>query len=92
MIPRITIEDRLVIFAQGGMTKGFTLKIWKNKVKHLEKEGIKLKNPQPTGKKGLSKYEVDFSEPVPDTFSEKLFDIAVENGYKEDRVPVPYSY
>ena len=92
MVSRIPIEDRLAIFAQGGMMKGFTLKIWKRKAVYLEKEGIKLTNPKPTGKKGLSKYEVDFSTPIPGTLSQRLYNLAMENSPENDAVPIPYSY
>lgn len=92
MVPRISIEDRLTIFAESGMVNGFTLNIWKAKAKKLMQEGIKLENPQPTGKKGLTKYGIDFSDPIPGTLSERLFMMAMENGYNPDQVPTPYSF
>lgn len=80
----ITIEDRLESFAENGMLCGFTLKLWNSKAKSLEKMGIMLRNPISTGRKGEYEYEIDFSIPIPGTFSEELYNIAMayrkENG------------
>ena len=86
MVPRLTIEDRLMIFAEGGITNGFTLRLWKDKAKKLEKEGIVLRNPVPTGRSGETKYEIDFSVPMPGTFSEQLYEIAVVSGKNESTI------
>lgn len=82
MTHRISIEDRLEIFAQGGLTHGFTLRLWNAKAKTLEKQGIILRNPKPTGRKGENQYEIDFSNPTPGTFSQELYDIAKKHGLK----------
>lgn len=79
----ITIEERLEIFAEKGYLGGFTLRIWDSKAKSLRKQGIILDNPKPTGRKGEAQYEVCFLFPVPGTFSEKLYNIAME--YRRDR-------
>ena len=79
MTHRITIEERLEIFAQGGLTGGFTLKLWKSKAKSLEKQGIVLFNPKPTGRNGEMKYEIDYSVPIPGTLSETLYQMAMES-------------
>ena len=78
MTHRITIEERLEVFAQGGLTHGFTLRLWDSKAKSLEKQGIVLSNPKPTGRKGENQYEIDFSLPLPGTFSQELYNIAME--------------
>lgn len=78
----ITIEERLKIFAEKGYLGGFTLKVWDSKAKSLRKQGIFLDNPQPTGRKGEAQYEICFLFPVPGTFSEELYNIAME--YRRD--------
>ena len=79
----ITIEERLEVFAQGGRTHGFTLRLWHSKAKALEKQGIVLRNPKPTERKGEKQYEIDFSLPIPGTLSQKLYDIAKKNRPKD---------
>lgn len=73
----ISIEDRLESFAENGILCGFTLKLWKSKAKSLEKMGIVLRNPIPTGRKGECEYEIDYSIPIPGTFSEELYNMAM---------------
>ena len=75
---RITIEDRLEAYAEKGELGGFTLKLWKSKAKSLEKQGIVLHNPVPTGREGEAQYEIDFSIPIPGTFSEELYNMAMK--------------
>ena len=74
----ITIEERLEIFAEKGFLGGFTLRIWNSKAKSLIKQGILLENPVPTGRKGEAQYEVSFLIPTPGTFSEELYNTAME--------------
>lgn len=89
MTHRITIEERLEIFAQGGLTHGFTLRLWDSKAKALEKQGIVLRNPKPTGRKGEKQYEIDFSLPLPGTLSQELYNIAKEHAPKESEDSAP---
>lgn len=78
MTEKFGIEQRLEEFAELGKDHGFTLRIWDSKVKSLEKEGIRLLNPKPTGRRGENRYEIDFSNPVPGTMSERLYHIALQ--------------
>jgi len=74
----ISIEDRLEMYAEHGYTKGFTLKIWNPKANYLRLQGVSLRNPIPTDRRGEYQYEVDFSAPLPGTLSERLYKIAME--------------
>lgn len=78
MTEKFGIEQRLEEFAELGKDHGFTLRIWDSKVKSLEKEGIRLLNPKPTGRMGEHRYEIDFSHPIPGTMSERLYHIALQ--------------
>ena len=78
MSSHITIEERLEIFAQRGMTHGFSLKLWPSKAKALRREGIVLSNPRPTGRRGEKRFDINFSNPTPGKFSETLFLMAME--------------
>lgn len=84
MTPRITIEDRLENKAYKGITCGFTLKLWPSQAKALERKGLVLRNPKPTKRRGEKEYEIDFSIPVPGTYSEDLYKIAVEHQPQPD--------
>lgn len=87
-----TYEDRLEEFAQKGRTSGFRISLWKNQAKKLEKEGIILRNPRPTEQSGKISYDIDFSLPIPGTFSEHLHKIALENvpeGKKDEEPAEP---
>lgn len=92
------IEERLEAFASRGKTNGFTLRIWSSKAKALEKQGIILRNPKPTGRIGEAEYEIDFSIPMPGTFSEYLYEIAMRKNISEsvqaigDVTPLPHPY
>lgn len=82
-------EERLEAFARQGRTAGFRISIWKGQAKKLEKEGIILRDELSTETKGKFSYEVDFSLPIPGTFSEHLHKIALENRPEEsDDKPV----
>ena len=72
-------EERLESFARQGRTDGFRITIWKGQAKKLEREGIILRDELPTETKGKFSYTVDYSLPIPGTFSEKLNKIAWEN-------------
>lgn len=71
-------EERLESFARQGRTAGFRITLWKGQAKKLGKEGIVLRDELPTETKGKFSYSVDFSLPVPGTFSERLNQIAWE--------------
>ncbi len=72
-------EKRLVEFAAHGRTAGFRLPLWDGQAKKLRKEGVALSGETPTGTKGKNFYDIDFSLPIPGTFSEYLHKIALEN-------------
>ena len=74
---RLSIEERLTIFAEGGRLNGFTLRLWADQAAKLQRQGIVLTNPIPTGRKGETRYDIDFSLPLPGTMSETLYYIAV---------------
>lgn len=78
MSDNFSIEKMLEEFAKLGKDHVFKLRILDSKVKSLEKEGIRLLNPQPTGRRGENRYEIDFSNPVPGTMSERLYHIALQ--------------
>ena len=83
MIGRLSIEDRLEIFAEGGLFNGFTLCLWNKQADHLLEEGIILSDPKPTGRKGEYRYKIDFSHPSKGTLSERLYLMACEARGKE---------
>ena len=78
MVGHITLLERLEVFAEGGVLNGFTLRLWDKQAERLKKEGILLKNPQPTGRKGENRYEIDFSSPIHGTLSMRLYLMALE--------------
>ena len=79
----VTIEERLVEYASLGYTKGFRLNIWHRKASQLSREGIRLTEARPTGREGESRYKIDFSVPIPGTFSQTLFDLATSGTSKK---------
>ena len=47
---RLSIEERLTIFAEGGRLNGFTLRIWADQAPKIQKPGIVHTDPIPTGR------------------------------------------
>lgn len=74
-----TYEEKLKVFARNGRTSGFRITLWKGQAQKVEKEGVILRDPKATDKKGRMSYAVDFSWPIPGTLSEELYEIACQN-------------
>ena len=68
----LSILERLEIFAEGGVSKGFSLRLWKKQAEQLKNWGISLGEPSPTEREGAARYAIDFSNPPADTVADRL--------------------
>ena len=63
MLGRITIMDRLEIFAESGLTEAM-LKLWNNQKERLERDGFDVTVLAPTDRKGEHYCKIDWKQPT----------------------------
>ena len=66
MQEKITIMDRLEIFAGAGLTEA-KLKLWTNQQKRLERDGFDVTVIAPTARKGEHYCKIDWKQPTEQT-------------------------
>ena len=66
MLEKITILDRLEIFAESGLTEAM-LKLWNNQIERLRRDGFEVTIIAPTERKGEYYCKIDWKNPAGQT-------------------------